>query len=165
MLQLKQLTEVNPQSQRGFQQWGTLLALTAQSDDELRSAEELLLKARAINPEETGVLQVLGEVSLLRGNLALADERFAQVIASNQRAARAMYLRAYIAWKNGNEAGSRELLQQTRTALGPEWHPEGITNEGDVKHRMHVHTTPLSEGFSAWDGETQPEKAFVALEK
>jgi hypothetical protein len=111
------------------------------------------------------VLQVLGEVALIRGELALADERFAQVIASNQRAARAIYLRAHIAWKSGHNANSRELLQQTRTALGPEWHPEGITNEGDVKHRMHVHTTPLSEGFGAWDGGMEPAKAFVALEK
>jgi len=89
---------------------------------------------------------------LLRGELALADERFADVIASNQRAARAIYLRAYIAWENGRNANSRELLQQTRTALSPEWHPAGVTNEGDVKHRRHVHTTPLSEAFSAWDG-------------
>jgi enediyne biosynthesis protein E4 len=163
--QLRKLTEVNSRSQRGFQQWGTLRALTAQSPDGLRAAEELLLKARAINPEETGVLQVLGEVALLRGDLAVADERFAHIIAANHRATRALYLRAYLAWKRGDTGASTTLLQQTREALGPDWKPAGMSHEGDVKNRMHVHTTPLSEAFAAWDGNTEPANAFVAFER
>lgn len=161
--QLRTLTEINPQSLRGFQQWGTLRALTAQSPDDLRTAEALLLKARAINPEETGVLQVLGEVALLRGDLAVADERFAHVIAANHRATRALYLRAYLAWKRGDAGTSATLLQQTREALGPDWKPVGMTHEGDVKQHMHVHTTPLSEAFAAWDGNTEPANAFAAV--
>lgn len=164
MRQLRKLTEVNSQSLRGFQQWGTVRALTARSDDDLRSAEEILLKARAINPEETGVLQVLGEVALLRGDLSLADERLAQVIASNPHAARAVYLRAYVAWKMGKEDTSRELLKETRNALGREWQPKGTTAEGDVKHAMHVHTTPFSEAFAQWSGVDDPTGAFAPVE-
>jgi tetratricopeptide (TPR) repeat protein len=164
--QLRKLTEANSRSQRGFQQWGTLRALLAESPDDLRTAEELLLKARAINPEETGVLQVLGEVALLRGDLAVADERLTHVIAANHRAARALYLRAFIARKRGDAGASATLLQQTREALGPDWQPpEGMTHEGDVKRAMHVHTTPLSEAFAAWDGSAEPANAFTPLEQ
>ncbi len=163
IVSLRRLTELNSQSLRGFQQWGTLRALTARTRADLVAAEELLLKARAINPEETGVLQVLGEVALLRGEPALADERLAQVIASNQRAARAIYLRAYLASKSGRHDASRELLKQTRAALGPEWKPQGTTHEGDVKNRMHVHTTPLSEAFARWDGNEDPARAFAPV--
>jgi enediyne biosynthesis protein E4 len=157
---LRRLTEVNPQSLRGYQQWGTLRALTASSDTELAFAEALLLKARAINPEETGVLQVLAEVSLKRGTLQLADERLAQVIASNARAARALFLRGYIAWKNNQKDISIDFLHRTLKALGPEWRPKGTTSEGDVQEQMHIAFTPYSKAFNQWDGSVDPSDAF-----
>ena len=160
MHQLEQLTKVNPQSLRAFQQWGTLRALTATSATDLEEAEALLWKARDINPEETGVLQLLGEVALKRGNLNEADERLAQVISSNPRAARAIYLRAYIAHSKQNNEASIAFLKQAREALGPEWQPQGTTSEGDVRHRMHIHTTPYSDAFTKWNGSTDPQSAF-----
>ncbi|MBT5926301.1 MAG: tetratricopeptide repeat protein [Verrucomicrobia bacterium] len=163
--QLQHLTEVNPHSLRGYQQWGTLRSMTATTDGDWTQAEELLLKARAINPEETGVLQLLAEVALKREHLEQADKRFSQVIASNPRAARAHYLRAYISWKNKNSDKTVEHLQKAREALGPEWQPEGTTSEGDVQQSMHIHNTPYSAVFNQWDGTTDPDKAFELLAK
>jgi len=163
MRQLEKLSKVNPQSLRAFQQWGTLRALTAKSATDLETSESLLLKARAINPEETGVLQLLGEVALKRGNMDKADERLAHVISSNPRAARAIYLRAFIAMTKQDDETSASFLKQARKALGPEWQPKGTTSEGDVRQQMHIHTTPYSQIFSEWNGSTEPQSAFGGL--
>jgi hypothetical protein len=64
---LEGLQQLNPQSHRGWQQWGVVRALFATSDAELAAAEQALQRAHGINPEETGALLVLGEVALLRG--------------------------------------------------------------------------------------------------
>jgi tetratricopeptide (TPR) repeat protein len=164
LAQLEELKRLNPQSHRAWQQWGVLRATFAQSAADLVAAEESLERAHALNPEETGALLVLGEVALLRGDLAKADERLAAACHTNPKAVGGFFLRAYLAWKRGDETGAKQLLEQTRAALGKDWQPKGTTAEGDVKQKQHVETTPLTRFWESWDGRADPETTFQPLE-
>ncbi len=163
LAELAELQRINPQSHRAWQQWGALRAVFAQSDADLRAAEISLERAHSLNPEETGALLVLGEVSLLRGDIAKADERLGAVCRSNPRAVGAFFLRAYIAQRHGGTARAQELLRDARLALGKEWQPKGTTAEGDVKQKQHVETTPLTRCWEYWDGRDDPASAFATL--
>jgi tetratricopeptide (TPR) repeat protein len=162
---LTELKRVNPQSQRAFAQWGTLRALAPQSPGHLAAAEESLIRAHAINPEETGALLVLGEVALLRGDRKLADERLAAACRTNPKAVGGFFLRGYLAWKLGDEAKAGQFLDETRAALGKDWQPKGATSEGDVKQKQHVEKTPLAPFWENWSGSTDPARSFGALEQ
>ncbi|MEK7685893.1 MAG: FG-GAP-like repeat-containing protein [Verrucomicrobiota bacterium] len=164
LAQLEELTRINPQSHRGFQQWGTLRAIFAQSDADLAAAEKSLAKAHSLNPEETGALLVLGEVSLLRHDLKMAEQRLADACATNPKAVAGFFLRGYLAWKRGDQAGAEEWLKKTREALGQDWQPQGSTSEGDVQHKQHVEKTPLTRFWERWDGTADPANSFAALE-
>ena len=164
LAQLEELQRINSHSHRGFQQWGCLRALFAKSDADLTAAEQALERAHAINPEETGALLVLGEVSLLRGELAKAEERLAAACRTNPKAVGGFFLRGYLAWKRGDDAQAHKLLEDTRTALGKDWQPKGATSEGDVQHKQHVETTPLTRFWERWDGGAEPGRTFAQLD-
>jgi Flp pilus assembly protein TadD len=161
---LAELKKVNPQSQRAFAQWGILRAMTARLPGDLQAAEESLQRAHAINPEETGALLVLGEVALLRGDPKLADERLAAACRTNPKAVGGFFLRGYLAWKRGDDATAKQLLDATRTALGPDWQPKGSTSEGDVKEKQHVERTPLARFWERWNGVAEPAVTFRELD-
>jgi tetratricopeptide (TPR) repeat protein len=164
--QLEKLKRVNPQSHRAFQQWGTLRALQATSKAELDLAEESLDRARALNPEETGALVVLGEVALLRGDLASAEKRLSNACRSNPRAVDAYFLRGYMAWARGDKAVAADFLKQTRTALGKDWQPRGSTSEGDVKQKQQqIGGTVLGSFRENWDGTENADRAYSALDQ
>jgi len=160
---LAELQQLNPQSHRAWQQWGVIQAIAAKSDADLAAAEQALLKAQALNPEETGALLVLGEVALLRGDLRLAEERLQDVTRTNHRSVGGHFLLGYLAWKRGDQAAARVLLEEARKALGPDWQPKGATSEGDVQHKQHIEKTPLTPHWEVWDGQKDPATAFVAL--
>lgn len=160
---LEDLQRLNPQSHRGFQQWAVVRALFARNDEDLAAAEQALMRARAINPEETGALLLLGEVALLRGQHGLAEQRLAAATYTNPRAVGGFFLRAFLAWQQGEPAEAKALLEQARTALGPDWQPKGATSEGDVLTKQHVHNTPLAAYWESWDGNLQPDAAFREL--
>jgi tetratricopeptide (TPR) repeat protein len=164
LTQLDALTRINPRSHRGFQQWGRLRAIFARNGADLAAAERALEGAHALNPEETGALLVLGEISLLRGHPAKAEQRLAAACRTNPRAVGGFFLRGYLAWKSGDEAASKQLLADTRQALGKEWQPRGATSEGDVKTKQHVEATPLTSFWENWDGLAEPATAFGALD-
>jgi enediyne biosynthesis protein E4 len=165
MRHMEELTTINPQSHRGFQQWGTLRALAAKTRDDLAASEALLTRAHAINPEETGAYYLMGEVALLLGEFGKAEERFHAVLHANPRAVGAWFLRGYIAWKAGNDSAAVQWLREAREALGPEWHPEGATSEGDVKEKQHTERTPLSHLREKWDGTDEPAQSFQELDR
>ncbi|MBK9137942.1 MAG: VCBS repeat-containing protein [Verrucomicrobia bacterium] len=162
---LEGLQQLNPQSHRAWQQWGVIRAQFARNDGDLAAAEQALERAHSINPEETGALLVLGEVALLRGNLKLAEERLAAATHTNPKAVGGFFLRGYLAWKRGDAAAARHWLEQARAALGPDWQPKGATSEGDVKQKQHVESSPLNSFWNAWDGQTEPDRAFAALDR
>lgn len=162
--ELAELTRQNPQSHRGHQQWGTLRALSATSDEDLAQAEQALEKAHALNPEETGALLALGEIALLRGKSETAEQRLAAACRTNPRAVGGFFLRGFLAWKQGDATAAVEGLKKTREALGKDWQPKGSTAEGDVKQKQHVENTPLARYWENWNGAPEPEKAFSALD-
>jgi enediyne biosynthesis protein E4 len=158
------LRQINPRSLRSWQQYGVIRAMFASSPADYAAAERSIEHAHALNPEETGVLLVLGEIALLRGDFAQARRRFAAACYTNPKAVPGFFLQGYMAWKNGDEPAAQQFLEDTRAALGPDWHPEGASAEGDVKEKQHVDLTPLSRFWSEWDGALDPKKSYAALE-
>lgn len=162
---LAELQRCNPMSHRAWQQWGVVRTLFAESTNDLALAEHALERAHSINPEETGALLVLGEVTLLQGHLDAAEEKFAAATKTNPKAAGGFFLRGYCAWKRGSSALARQCLEQTRSALGPDWQPKGATAEGDVKRKQHVESSPLSAFWLAWNGAMDPDSVYAALDR
>jgi len=163
--ELLKLQEINPQSHRAFQQWGNLRAQSAQTMEHLDQAEHALEQARRINPEETGALLILGEVSVLKNDWSLAKSRLADACVTNPNAIGGFYLRGYIASLEGDTGASVELLKATRAALGQEWQPKGSTAEGDVKTKLLAETSPLRSFYESWNGSEDPLKAFAPLHR
>jgi enediyne biosynthesis protein E4 len=161
--ELEELTRINSRSHRGHKRWGVLRARSARSPADLEAAEQSLLRAYAINPEETGALLILGEVALLRGEPALARERLSHVVQANSRAAGAFFLLGYIAWTERRAAEARRYLEAAAEALGEEWMPAGTTAEGDVLEQAHDDSTPLSRFWETWD-KSPDEKGFARLD-
>jgi tetratricopeptide (TPR) repeat protein len=164
LAQYELMTRGNPQSHRGFARWGTLRAITARSAVDLGRAEHALDQAYRLNPEETGALLSLGEVALMRGRRAVAQQRLASVCQTNPRATGGFFLLGYVRWKQGDAAGAGDLLREARKSLGPEWKPKGATAEGDVLLKAHTETTPLSRFWESWDGALAPARAYAHLE-
>ena len=99
---------------------------------QLDSAQRHLQRAHELNKEENGPVLRLGEVALLRGDLALARRQFATVIATNASSAAAHFYAGYIAWKENDARVAREEFAQaiTTPAAPP---PGGVAGEGDTK--------------------------------
>ncbi len=165
LAQLDRLRADQPMSHRGHKQWGVLRALTATSPADLDAARAALERALEINQEETGSLLVLGEIALLQGDLALADQRLEWACRTNPRAVGGFFLRAYLAWKRGESDAAIALLETAHAARGEAWKPEGAVAEGDVTSRMHREQTPLTGFWEAWDGTPDPAAAFRALDR
>jgi tetratricopeptide (TPR) repeat protein len=159
------LTRINPQSHRGFARWGTLRAATARTPRDLAAAEAALMQAYRLNPEETGALLTLGEISLMRRQPALAAERLRAACRTNARAVGGLFLLGYLRWKQGDADGARDELAQARRALGPDWKPAGATAEGDVAGAARPDATPLSRFWQAWDGGEAPAQAYATLDQ
>ncbi len=71
---------------------------------------------------------------------------------------------AFVAWKERDVAGSRELLERARDARREEWKPEGAVAEGEVTRKMHTEATPLLHLFQDWDGTLDPPAAFARID-
>jgi tetratricopeptide (TPR) repeat protein len=163
LAQLEELTRINPQSHRGFQQWGVVRAASARSEADLASAEKILERAHALNPEETGALLALGEVSLMRGDFAKAEERLKAVCQTNAKSFAALFLQGYLSWRQGDPARARAFLESARLALGKDWRPKGATSEGDVRTKQHLESSPLADYWNGWNGDLDPDRTYVLL--
>jgi tetratricopeptide (TPR) repeat protein len=159
-----ELMRLNPQSHRAHKRWGTLRATTAGSADDLDAAVVALERAAEINPEETGVSLVLGEVELLRGDPAAARQRLEWVVRSNPQSGEAFFVLGYLDWREGNAAAASEQLERARGTRTEEWKPAGSVAEGEVRSRMHTDETPFVSFFEAWPGSTNPTEAYAALD-
>ena len=165
LAEIETLLERNPRSHRGNKQWGILKAMQAGDRADLEAAREALERALEINREETGSLLALGEVDLLLGDTADAEERLEWACRTNPRAVGGFFLRAYIAWRRGERAESVRLLEAAQRARGEEWKPEGAAAEGDVAAKMHREESPLARYWRAWNGDPDPDVAFAALSR
>jgi tetratricopeptide (TPR) repeat protein len=140
-----------------------LRAVYARGEEDLLAAAAALERALEINLEETGSLLALGEVELLLGELDLAEERLELACRTNPRAVGGFFLRAYIAWRRGDERAARELLEKASAARGEDFKPEGGAAEGETARLMHREVTPLSRYWERWDGTTDPAAALGSL--
>lgn len=165
LAELQALARQNPNSHRALARWGTLRARTARSADDVASAEASLERAHAINPEETGALAALGEVSVMRGELTRAAERLTAVCTTNPRASGGLFLLGYVHWKRGDATGAARFLRRTRDSLGEDWKPHGSTAEGDVAQKAYEDTTPLARFLAEWNGSERPAEAYAVLDR
>ncbi|MHC5024108.1 MAG: FG-GAP-like repeat-containing protein [Planctomycetota bacterium] len=163
MQAFERLLELNPRSHRGLKRLGILRASLARSPEQLASAMALLERAWAINPEETGVPLTMGEIAIMQGEHADAEQKLEWVCQTNPRAVGALFLRGYIAWERGEDVRSGEFLQRARDARGEEWKPEGMTAEGDVGRQMHTELTPLTSFWQSWNGSLELAAAYAPL--
>jgi tetratricopeptide (TPR) repeat protein len=165
LAQYQELIRLNDRSHRGLAGWGRLRAITSRQEKDLRQAEQALLKAYDLNPEETGTLLTLGEVALMRGDRRLAQRRLDAVAATNARSAGGLFLLGYVRWKAGDAQHAREALERARAALGPDWKPAGSTAEGDVlAGAPRPESTPLSRFWEQWDGRATLPSAYAAID-
>lgn len=163
LMHLDRLRQANPQSYRAWAQWGTLRARTARTRDDLDAAEASLQRAQALNPEQTGVLLLLGEVALMRGDDSAARQRLEWACRTNERAAAGFFLQAFLASKAGQRQRADELLTRAREVRGAGWKPEGATAEGDTVHGGLDEVSPLSRFWRNWNGVGGAPQAFAAL--
>lgn len=163
----EELVRVNPISQRGHNQIGLIRScLEARDLFDLALAEAALTRAVEINPEETGSLLRLAEVKLMRGDEARAVELLELANQSNFRAVEGYYLRAYVAWRRGDEARARALLGEAAGNAGTPAPPAGVAGEGDTRPGLrHVPSTMEDKrGLPrAWEGIGSRDPARVDL--
>jgi tetratricopeptide (TPR) repeat protein len=165
LAELETLARLNPSSHRALARWGALRAQTARGRAELVAAEASLQRAHELNPEETGALLALGEISLMLGDRTRAEQRLGAVCTANPRAAGGLFLLGYLHWTRGDERQATELLARARAALGSDWKPRGSTAEGDVTRRAHENTTPLAQFLEGWNGRGRPTEAYADLDR
>jgi Tfp pilus assembly protein PilF len=165
LAELDTLRQANAASHRAWARWGVLRALTSRLPVDLQAAETSLERARAVNPEETGALLALADVSILQGDRAEAESRLDQACAMNPRASGGWFLLGYVHWKRGDMRGAVALLQRARASLGPDWKPRGATAEGDVTRQAHEDLTPLSRFVNGWNGSERPGEAYAELDR
>ena len=101
-----------------------------------------LERAVEINPEETGLSWYWGSWRCSRATRRSPEQRFEWACRTNPRAVGGFFLRAYLAWKRGDAAASRRLLDEAQAARGEDWKPRAPPPRGDVARRMHREETP-----------------------
>jgi tetratricopeptide (TPR) repeat protein len=163
--QLNALIRINPQSHRGYQRKGLLLATSANNLIQLSDAEESVRKAQALNPEETGTLLLLSEIALMKGDAAHAQQQLDLACRTNPKTVGGYFLRGYLAWKNNDLRQARDLLVAARNARGKDWKPLGTVAEGDVRARMHTEGSILSSIWDNWNGNTDPEATYSQADR
>jgi tetratricopeptide (TPR) repeat protein len=163
--QLDALIRINPQSHRGYQRKGLLLASAAANRAQLSEAEGSVRRAQALNPEETGTLLLLGEIALLKGDTANARRQLELACRTNPKAVGGYFLLGYLAWKSHDLPRARDLLLAARNARGKDWKPAGSAAEGDVRARMHTEGSILSSIWDNWNGNADPQAAYSQADR
>ena len=128
------LVEVNPQSARGHL---ALAAVLASPDPEapldLDAAESHLRRAHEINGEETGPMVRLGEILLVKGDVAGARRWLEAALQTNPKSSAAAYLLGYLRWTEGDGAGAEALYRKALAAARTDAPIKGVLSEGDRK--------------------------------
>lgn len=147
------LATVNPNSARAHARLGDLHFCPVQEAlFDLDVAHRAYTRAMHINKEETGPLLHLGQIALVRGDLAGAHQFFAAVTGSNYKSVAAHFLQGYIAWKQrAREQAQGRFAEAVRHAR-PEAPPQGVLGEGDTKPGTALPTdeTATCEAFQPY---------------
>jgi tetratricopeptide (TPR) repeat protein len=128
------LVAVNPSSARAHSELGSLyLCLDAGAPFQLDSAERHFERAHEINKEENGPLVHLGEVALLRGDLAAAKRNFDAVLVTHAGNDLARFYAGYVEWKNGNTELAQQQFARAVAAAASTAPAAPAPGEGDTK--------------------------------
>lgn len=128
----QKLLQVNPKNSRAFRQLG-ILYLSSDELFDIGKAENACREALRLNREETGPLLSLGEVELIKGQLAEAAADFKAVTGSNFKSIEAYFLGGYIAWKKHDKQNARRLYSLAVKYSKPSDNPGKVLGEGDTK--------------------------------
>ncbi len=143
---LRELIRVNPLSQRAHLQIGVIHCCPeAGAAYDLSAARDALRRAVEINPEETGALQRLAGVELVRGEEEEARKLYELATRSNHRAVEGYYIRGYLCWKRGEEEQARELLLKVIEQSKKPVMVAGVPGEGDTKEGSRLPPTTVEE--------------------
>jgi Flp pilus assembly protein TadD len=126
------LIGVNSKIARGHSALGALLA--SPRNDALWDpivAERHLRRAHDLNAEETGPMVRIGELQIVRGDLAEAREWLEAATNTNHRSVEAAFLAGYLRWFEGDVRGARKFYDRARRAARPEQANHGVLGEGD----------------------------------
>ena len=116
----ERLVQLNPRSARAHSRLGDLYAcMDPGAPRDVVRAEAEFRRALQLNREETGPLLHLGEIALLRGDLADAISYLDTVMGSHSRSVEAHFLKGYVAWKRGQPERAAALFR-TAVALARE---------------------------------------------
>ncbi len=129
----RRLADVNPNSSRAYTQLGDLYLCRGAETFDLDAAEAAFARAMEVNLEETGPLLYMGQVMLLRGDLARARDYFDAVSASNYRSVEAHFFGGYVAWQAGERPRADTLFAAAVRHAEPEQPAGGVPGEGDTK--------------------------------
>lgn len=113
--------------------------------DDLDAAEDAFRHAHDLNREESGPVVRLGEVALLRGELAAAERWLDDAVAMNPRSVEGLYLAGKAAWLAGQPARAEELLQRARKLAAETPAGKSTLDEGNTKTG-----TALTERSQDW---------------
>jgi tetratricopeptide (TPR) repeat protein len=129
-----QLIEVNPLSSRAWLQIGIVHTMPEAGDlFDLEAATVAFSNAHDLNREESRSLALWGEAALAGNALETAEELLTTALQMNPQDATTLYLCAYLAWKRGDVARSRELLDQAVATFKKAEPIAGVLGEGDTK--------------------------------
>ncbi|MFT5090003.1 MAG: tetratricopeptide (TPR) repeat protein [Candidatus Latescibacterota bacterium] len=129
----EQLISVNPRSTRAHLRLGSLFSSTlAGAPFDLERAEREVRTALAMNKEESGTVLKLGEILLLKGDIAGAQTQFAAASRTNARSSAAFYLLGYTHWQTGNRQEALALLRTAITLKNSAPRSHSASNEGDT---------------------------------
>jgi tetratricopeptide (TPR) repeat protein len=131
------LVQDNPGSARTHSRLGDLYAcMDPGAPRDLAKAEAEFRRALELNREETGPLLRLGEIALMRGDLAGAISRLDAVIGSHGRSVEAHFLEGYVAWKRAQPDSAAALFREA-VALARSAPPiQALPGEGDTKRGL-----------------------------
>ncbi len=164
MTYFKLLVSVNPKSFKGHRQIGLLQGRTANSRDDLINAGNTFKTAFDINSEETGVMLLMGELSLMLGQDTKAKQYLEWVGKGNPRSVGSFFLQGYLFWKIKEAEAAGQYFNRAITAQKKKKIPRGATAEGDVKTKMHRENTLLSQFYTEQNLFTENlEKAYSDL--
>jgi hypothetical protein len=135
----RKLLEVNPSSARAHSELGSLyLCLDSAAPFNPDSAVRHFERAHEINKEETGPLVRLGEVALLRGDLASAKTRFETVLATHAASSVTRFYMGYVEWKNGHTPLAAKQFAAAVAAAKSGAQSAPAPSEGDTKRGAAV---------------------------
>src|SRR5262249_51158892 len=89
---------------------------------------------------ETGPLLRLGEVALMRGDMAAAKRQFDAVLVTHTSNAPARFYTGYIAWKRSDSLAARNELARAIAAATTAPQVSAAPSEGDTKKGMEALT-------------------------